>query len=200
MIFPPGLGRKYHRWVIACVSLPGGSNFGAHYPCIMFRVTNLPAFIEAELRPFQKEMHVLEHDQAPCRVADAIRCIHEHVFDPHLNVSFVLDHCQIHSHGFLSLFRFHTGRTLGRYILHLRILAAVRLLGLEEVDITSIAFYLGFNHYRTFSRMMKRHIGYPPSEIRKILLPNNGVGELGSNGKDLPKSDSTLRLQSGLLT
>ena len=25
------MGRKYHRWVIACLSLPGGSNFGAHY-------------------------------------------------------------------------------------------------------------------------------------------------------------------------
>ena len=64
--------------------------------------------------------------------------------------------------------RYH-GRPPKRYVQHLRVEAAKRLLHHDELTATSAALAVGYEHYRTFARMFKRHAGCSPSAFRDSL-------------------------------
>lgn len=101
------------------------------------------------------------------------RRIIEQLFDPTLTVEAVLDRCGVASHTFTAYFRRVHDRTPGRYIWHGRMCAARRCLRHPELEITTIAFSVGYTRYRTFARAVKRYADCSPSVWREELLGEN---------------------------
>jgi AraC-like DNA-binding protein len=64
------------------------------------------------------------------------------------------------------VFREHTGETLRRYHLRLRLRAALERLSEGEEDLTSLALDLGFSHHSHFSNAFRREFGCTPSSLR----------------------------------
>ena len=61
---------------------------------------------------------------------------------------------------------------VGRYILTQRLNKASKLLRSSNMNLSEIAFAIGFESEITFSRAFKRETGYTPTQIRKIARGN----------------------------
>jgi AraC-like DNA-binding protein len=122
--------------------------------------------IERELTAFQTKQP--DCDDAPPSVRVATEHIHAHLFDPGLTVKRLRDRLGLTDSMFSPRFRRYHGRTPGRYIRHLRVEAAKRLLRrFEDVRISEVAFHVGYEHYRTFARVFKRVVGQSPQAFRE---------------------------------
>ena len=86
----------------------------------------------------------------PIKVQTLLKYIHVHLFDPSLSVTRALDDCQFHSARIHGRFRQHTGFTIGQYIEHGRMMAAMWLLADERLPMHEIAFAVGYTNYSTF--------------------------------------------------
>jgi AraC-like DNA-binding protein len=64
------------------------------------------------------------------------------------------------------VFRRHTGMPIRRYRTRLRLLAALERLAEGPVDLTTLAFELGFSSHSHFSAAFTRGFGRPPSRLR----------------------------------
>ena len=60
-----------------------------------------------------------------------------------------------------------TGTSFSEYLLKVRIMSAVKLLGQHNVPVSSVCFEVGFNDHSYFSRVFKRIVGLSPSEYKK---------------------------------
>lgn len=60
-----------------------------------------------------------------------------------------------------------TGTSFSEYLLKIRIMSAVKLLGQHNVPVSSVCFEVGFNDHSYFSRVFKRMVGLSPSEYKK---------------------------------
>ncbi len=124
------------------------------------------AQIERELRAVRDEQP--DCDDAPPSVRVATEHIHEHLFDTELTVKRLRDRLGLTDAMFSSRFRRYHGRTPGRYIRHLGVDAAKRLLRrFDSLRISDVAFHVGYEHYRTFARLFKRVTGRSPQEFRE---------------------------------
>lgn len=122
--------------------------------------------IERELAAVRSEQSDCE--DAPPSVRMATEHIHEHLFDPTLTVKRLRDRLGLTDSMFSPRFRRYHGRTPGRYIRHLRLITAKRLLRrFDELRIAEIALYVGYEHYRTFARLFKRETGQSPQAFRQ---------------------------------
>lgn len=101
------------------------------------------------------------------------RRIIERLFDPTLTVEAVLRRCRITSHTFTTHFRRVHDRTPGRYIWHGRMRTTRRCLRHPELEITTIAFSLGYTRHRTFARAVRRYAECSPTAWREELLGEN---------------------------
>lgn len=123
------------------------------------------AQIERELSSFRIEQP--DCDDTPPSVRVATEYIHDHLFDPELTVKRLRNQLGLTDSMFSPRFRLYHGRTPGRYIQHLRVEAAKRLLRrFDELRIAEIALYVGYEHYRTFARLFKRVTGHSPQAYR----------------------------------
>ncbi|MGQ1891844.1 AraC family transcriptional regulator [Thermophagus sp. OGC60D27] len=68
---------------------------------------------------------------------------------------------------FRKMFKKHTGVSPGQYHLHLRLMRAKELLLSTDIPIKQVAFETGFESTHYFSRLYKKKMGIPPSEVRK---------------------------------
>ncbi len=68
---------------------------------------------------------------------------------------------------FLNLFKQETGYTFVDYLTNVRINKAKELLLSTELNITEIAFEIGFNNSNYFSSLFKKIVGFPAKEYRK---------------------------------
>jgi AraC-like DNA-binding protein len=125
------------------------------------------AFIEDELAAFREDLSV--NDDARDSVRLATTRLHERLFDPTLTVTTVREHLGLTSTAFSARFRRHHGCTPACYIRRRRVEAAKSLLQYEELPIADIAFYVGYEHYRTFARVFKRVTGQSPQAFRKQI-------------------------------
>jgi AraC family transcriptional regulator len=66
-------------------------------------------------------------------------------------------------------FRAVSGETIARYLLRLRLAAALERLAGGESDLARLAVDLGFAHHSHFSARARAVLGLPPSELRKIV-------------------------------
>lgn len=97
-------------------------------------------------------------------IKQAARYIHDHLFDPELNVARVLDACDISENTFSQRFRTRLGHTPHRYIQHRRIEAACALFDRGVENILLVGLSVGYNRYRTFLRNFKGITGQTPSQ------------------------------------
>ncbi len=63
--------------------------------------------------------------------------------------------------------------SIRQYLEHQRMLAAMELLGRDELDMAPIAFNVGYANYETFSRAFLRHVGCTPGAYRKKTSEEN---------------------------
>lgn len=70
---------------------------------------------------------------------------------------------------FRKMFKKYTGVSPAQYHLQLRIIRAKELLVSTDINITEIAFQLGFQNIYHFSLLFKKKVGMSPSEFRKGL-------------------------------
>lgn len=132
--------------------------------------------------PFLNRQQVLEHQCAAYqaqliraegqqnvskRVQRVLAYIHTHLFDEGLQAGQVLSACKIQSHTFRTQFRYQTGYTLKGYIRRHRLALACELLQDAALDISDIAYGLGYSHPNTFRAVFKRTLGQTPSSFRK---------------------------------
>ncbi|WP_263789895.1 helix-turn-helix transcriptional regulator [Salinibacter sp.] len=125
------------------------------------------ALIEDELAAFREGLSV--SDEAPESVRLATKRLHEFLFDPELTVARVREHLGLTGAAFSARFRRHHGCTPACYIRQLRVEAAKSLLQYDELPIADIAFYVGYEHYRTFARIFKRVRALSPQDFRDQL-------------------------------
>lgn len=109
--------------------------------------------------------------------ASAVRCDNEYVsrimnyVDEHLGEKLTLK--GISSYVGLSreytcnIFKRETGKTLTDYINERKMLLAKELILSDEMSLTDVAAYLGFENYNYFSRLFKRYLEVSPLSLRK---------------------------------
>lgn len=113
----------------------------------------------------QSLQHVVAEENHPA-VRDVLAYIVDHLYDSDLTVSRVLEACSIRSNSFTHLFKYHQRRSMREWIEVARLRTARRMLGHETIEITNIAFAIGYNDYRSFARAFKRHMDCSASEYR----------------------------------
>jgi AraC-like DNA-binding protein len=116
--------------------------------------------------------------------------IHEHLFDPSLNVAAVRRDCRLRNNNISTRFRCLVGIGLKEYIEARRLQAAHRLLCHADLEVYLIAMSVGYDHQETFFRAFQRRTGCTPSEWRLRLYwkePFPGCPDRVSNkGKETP--------------
>ena len=78
------------------------------------------------------------------------------------------------------------GVSPARYIARWRMHVAGRLLREERVSVADVAHRLGYDSEASFSRAFKRHVGVPPSDLRRknvLFPPENGSSSQRQAGK-----------------
>jgi len=65
------------------------------------------------------------------------------------------------------LFKKHTGRELGGFLLERRMQRALNLLHSSEIPIKQVAYELGYRHPSSFARAFQRRFGMTPTECRR---------------------------------
>jgi AraC-like DNA-binding protein len=124
--------------------------------------------IGEELAAFRERLP--ECSNAPPTVRIATERLHEKLFDPGLTMERLRNHLGITGDTFSVRFRQHHGHTPKCYARNLRVKAAERLLGHDELTATSVALAVGYEHYRSFARVFKRHAKCTPSTFQDASL------------------------------
>ena len=106
----------------------------------------------------------------PHDVQQMLDCMHRGLFDSSLDVSRVLELCNIHSPGIYRRFASHVGVTPRKYLEDRRMTAAKRLLTFPELKIGAISFAIGYSDYETFERAFRRFARCSPTAYRRQLL------------------------------
>jgi AraC-like DNA-binding protein len=118
--------------------------------------------IEIELQRFLSENHPAHH-RLPLQLARVVLYVHEHLFEPDLNVNSIKVNCRLRDNNVTMRFRCSLGTGLREYIERLRLEAADRLLRTGSYPVYLVAMSVGYNHQETFCRAFLRHFGCSPS-------------------------------------
>jgi|GEM_PF-2246488 len=119
------------------------------------------ARIDRELRELARKQRP-ELEGLPRDLREVLVCVHEHLFEPDLNVKLVKERCRIRTNNVSSRFRWRIGIGLRDYIESRRMEAADHLLRTRNVGIFDLAMALGYDHETTFYRAFRRHFGCTP--------------------------------------
>ena len=128
--------------------------------------------IQQELDHFRRQT-LMGDTTFPRDVQTVLRTIHEHLFEPELNVSVLLDRYAIRSDRIHARFKYALKMTIREYLEHQRMQAAMDLLARAELDIAYIAFSVGYANYETFLRAFRRYAGCTPGAYRKKTSAEN---------------------------
>ena len=71
------------------------------------------------------------------------------------------------------LFSRDVGVPVHRYLMQLRLIAAIDRLREGARDLSTLAQELGFSHHSHFSASFRRAVGKPPEEVRRLLSSNH---------------------------
>lgn len=103
----------------------------------------------------------------PTDVEQALRCVHAHLFDERLSVTFVRETCGLLNHNISCRFKQAVGVGMRRYIERERMRAAERLLRHSELGVMDIAWSIGYAYPETFGRAFRRYEGCTPTAFRR---------------------------------
>lgn len=100
-------------------------------------------------------------------VEQAIRFMSESYEEP-LSLADIADKAIMSRFHFCRLFKQHTGITPGRFLSAVRIYQAKRMLLTTSLNITEIAFAVGYNSLGSFSNHFADSVGVSPGRFRRI--------------------------------
>ena len=114
-----------------------------------------------------------EEEHEPKPVARAKAYIQEHLEDK-ITLDQVADHVHVSSFYFCKIFKAHTGMTFTEYVGRQRVEWAKELLLYPDVQVTEIAYDVGFQSLSQFNRSFLKFAGASPTEFRKRELAGQG--------------------------
>lgn len=118
-------------------------------------------------RPAQ-ESRDPETDTTRKIVQQAARYIDKHYYED-LNLTVLAEKFNVESSYFSRVFRQEMGENLIFYLTRRRVEKAQTLIAGSEVNLTEIAYQVGYNDYSYFNRVFKKHTGMSPREYRNSL-------------------------------
>jgi YesN/AraC family two-component response regulator len=106
-----------------------------------------------------------------------MRCVNEHLSDSDFSVEDLTREVGISRAQLHRKMKEITGISTGEFIRNLRLEQAARIIREQDVNITQVAYAVGFNNANHFSTIFKRHFGMTPSEYKDAGdgSPNNTV-------------------------
>lgn len=132
--------------------------------------------VARDLESFQAEA-TPDLVRLPRDIRQALDCIHQHLFDPALNVGAVRSRCGLRNNNISANFRRVVGLGIREYIESLRLEAAAFLLVRRQVEIFLIAIAVGYENHETFCRAFQRFFRCTPSEYRSENLARQAPRE-----------------------
>ena len=96
-----------------------------------------------------------------------VNCVHEHLSDPEYNVETLADEIGLSRAQLHRKMKEMTGIATGKFIRDMRMKEAAHLLELGTINISQIAYRVGFNDQNHFSQVFKRYYGVSPKEYRE---------------------------------
>lgn len=93
-----------------------------------------------------------------------MKCLNEHLSDADFNVEDLTREVGISRAQLHRKMKEMTGISTGEFIRNLRLEQAARIIREQDVNITQVAYAVGFNNANHFSTIFKRHFGMTPSE------------------------------------
>ncbi len=95
-----------------------------------------------------------------------MRCVNEHLSDSDFSVEDLTREVGISRAQLHRKMKEITGISTGEFIRNLRLEQAARIIREQDVNITQVAYAVGFNNANHFSTIFKRHFGMTPSEYK----------------------------------
>lgn len=95
-----------------------------------------------------------------------IEFIHAHLYEE-VSVEDLARSCRMSTSHFIHQFKDYTGFSPHTYQIRLRLERAKELMNSTTMNISEIAFAVGYNNPLYFSRLFRRHMGLSPSEYRR---------------------------------
>ena len=93
-----------------------------------------------------------------------MKCINENITDPDFNVEKLTEQVGISRAQLHRKMKEITGISAGDFIRNLRLEQAARLIKERKINVTQVAYAVGFNNQTHFSTVFKKHYGITPTE------------------------------------
>jgi AraC-like DNA-binding protein len=93
-----------------------------------------------------------------------MKCINENITDPDFNVEKLTEQVGISRAQLHRKMKEITGISAGDFIRNLRLEQAARLIKERKINVTQVAYAVGFNNQTHFSTVFKKHYGMTPTE------------------------------------
>ena len=93
-----------------------------------------------------------------------MKCINDNLTDPDFNVEKLTEEAGISRAQLHRKMKEIAGVSSGEFIRNLRLEQAARLIEEDKINITQVAYSVGFNNQTHFSTIFKKHFGMSPSE------------------------------------
>lgn len=110
---------------------------------------------------------LLDPGIANATVRAAMLFIHKNYFDS-ITLEKIANHVHLHPSYLSTIFRQHTGKTVGQYLTQTRVNAAAALLTGEDLLMSRIAELSGFGSESAFFAQFKKHMGVSPKAYRAL--------------------------------
>lgn len=114
------------------------------------------------------------------KTAAAVSYVESHYYEA-VREEAVAEVCNMCVSAFSRTFRKEQGKTFRDYLLAYRIGKACELLRVSGVNVTDVAFTVGFNDLSYFSRMFKRLMGQTPTGFQILLTLQKNTGTEHNN-------------------
>ncbi len=101
------------------------------------------------------------NDQLMARI---MKCVNENLSDPDFNVEKLTEEVGISRAQLHRKMKEITGISTGEFIRNLRLEQAAQLIKKGDINVTQVAYAVGFNNQAHFSTVFKRHFGMTPTE------------------------------------
>lgn len=126
--------------------------------------------IEKELAQFISDLKNERLSALPTTVRKILDCIHGNLFSPALTVFALKRRCGVKNNNISTVFKKAVGTGIRKYIEGRRIMAAMRLLGHEGLEIFLIGAAVGYSYEESFTRAFRRCLGCTPSQYRREIV------------------------------
>ena len=110
-----------------------------------------------------------------------MKCINENLSDPDFNVEKLTEQVGISRAQLHRKMKEITGISAGDFIRNLRLEQAARLIVENKINVTQVAYAVGFNNQTHFSTVFKKHYGMTPTEYQSKKLNTHSSHEKGGS-------------------